>query len=110
VLKIDPTDDSVSTFGSLSGDSLKWLGGGLAPNGQIYGIPFSGTTVLKIDPTTDSTSTIGTLSGTLKWVGGTLAPNGAIYGVPYNATTILRVGSPVDIQSDFPLSRYWNNS
>ena len=39
----------VSTFGSLTG-SLKWLGGVLAPNGKIYGIPYNSTTVLEIDP------------------------------------------------------------
>ena len=38
-----------STFGSLAG-SAKWVGGVLAPNGKIYGIPFSSTTILEIDP------------------------------------------------------------
>ena len=41
--------DTVSTFGSLSG-TAKWIGGVLAPNGAIYGIPLSSTTVLKIQP------------------------------------------------------------
>ena len=43
--------DSTAVFGSLSG-TYKWLGGVLAPNGKIYGIPLSSTTVLKIDPDT----------------------------------------------------------
>jgi hypothetical protein len=47
VLKIDPSEDSVTTFGSLSG-SRKWYGGVLAPNGCIYGIPHNSETVLKL--------------------------------------------------------------
>jgi len=50
VMKIDPTTDQASTFGSLAG-SYKWIGGVLAPNGMIYGIPYFATTVLKINPT-----------------------------------------------------------
>lgn len=34
-------------FGSLAG-ATKWVGGVLAPNGKIYGIPFDSTTVLEI--------------------------------------------------------------
>ena len=48
VLKIDPTDDTVSTFGSLSSDAGKWNGGVLAPNGVIYEIPTNSVTVLRI--------------------------------------------------------------
>ncbi|HOJ96851.1 MAG TPA: hypothetical protein PK024_08470, partial [Methanospirillum sp.] len=46
-LKIDPLNDSVSTFGSLTGN-WKWVGGVLASNGCIYGIPFESTSILKI--------------------------------------------------------------
>jgi len=35
----------------------KWVGGVLAPNGVIYGIPHNDTAVLKIDPITDTTTT-----------------------------------------------------
>jgi hypothetical protein len=101
VLKINPTNDTVSTFGSLSG-SLKWLGGVLAPNGMIYGIPTNSTTVLKIDPTGDSTSTFGSLSAdTLKWFGGVLAPNGMIYGIPFDSTTVLKIDPTDDTVSTF---------
>jgi hypothetical protein len=41
--------DTTTTFGSLSGTD-KWVGGVLAPNGMIYGVPYYATTVLKIDP------------------------------------------------------------
>lgn len=40
---------TTTLFGSLSG-SGKWVGGVLAPNGKIYGIPRDSTQVLEIDP------------------------------------------------------------
>ena len=40
-------------FGSLDG-TLKWVGGVLAPNGKIYGIPRGSTQVLEIDKSTNT--------------------------------------------------------
>ena len=60
-------NQTTNTFGSLSADIDKWLGGVLAPNGKIYGIPRNSTTVLEIDPSDNSTNTFGSLSGTSKW-------------------------------------------
>ena len=81
---------TTTTFGSLAGTS-KWVGGVLAPNGKIYGIPRNSATVLEIDPVNQTTTTFGSLSGTYKWVGGVLAPNGKIYGIPYSSTTVLEI-------------------
>ena len=75
-------------IGNLTG-TTKWVGGVLAPNGKIYGIPLNATQILEFDPSTGTTNLIGSLSGTNKWAGGVLAPNGKIYGIPYNATQIL---------------------
>jgi hypothetical protein len=99
--------DDNSTFGSLAG-TAKWVGGFLAPNGCIYGIPYSSTTILKIDTSDDSVSTFGSLTGASKWIGGVLAPNGCIYGIPRNFTTILKILSAYTIDSDIPLSRQFN--
>jgi hypothetical protein len=93
--------DTFSTFGSVSGDQSKWTGGVLAPNGMIYGIPFSATSILKIDPTNDTVSTFGSLSGSAKWTGGVLAPNGMIYGIPRDATSILKIDPNNDTVSTF---------
>ena len=102
------SSDTTSTFGSLSGGS-KWYGGVLAPNGNIYGIPFGSTTVLKIDPTTDTATTFGSLSGSTKWRGGVLAPNGNIYGIPYSAATVLKLTTGNYSQVDpLLLSAYQN--
>ena len=98
-----------TTFGSLSG-TAKWVGGVLAPNGKIYGIPCNATTVLEIDPVTKTATTFGSLSsGTAKWDGGVLAPNGKIYGIPRNATTVLEIG-PIynSIDPNFALNPYFN--
>ncbi len=38
---------NITLFGSFSG-SNKWIGGVLAPNGKIYGIPYDSTQVLEI--------------------------------------------------------------
>ena len=83
-------DIKLNIFGSLTG-SAKWVGGVLAPNGKIYGIPYYSTTVLEIDPVTKTCSTFGSLTGTFKWMGGVLAPNGKIYGIPYYSTTVLEI-------------------
>ena len=83
-------NNTTNTFGSLSG-SRKWVGGVLAPNGKIYGIPNDSTQVLEIDPTTQTTSLFGNLSGGGKWYGGILAPNGKIYGIPHSSTQVLEI-------------------
>ena len=81
---------TATTFGSLVG-SGGWIGGALAPNGKIYGIPFNSTTVVEIDPVAQTATTFGSLTGISKWKGGVLAPNGKIYGIPYSSATVLEI-------------------
>lgn len=82
-----------TTIAGLSSDTHKWVGGVLAPNGNIYGIPHSSTSVLIINPASNTadTTTIAGLSGSLKWWGGVLAPNGKIYGIPSDSGSVLIV-------------------
>ena len=106
VLKIDPTTDLLTTFGSLAG-SAKWSGGVLAVGGMIYGMPSSSTAILKIDPTTDTATTFGVTSGS--WAGGIVPKSGVVYGVPYGSSSILKIGGPaIDVPIDFCLSRHFN--
>ena len=86
--------------GSLSG-TTKWIGGVLAPNGKIYGIPYSSTSVLVIDPAVGTATTFGSLSGSSKWNGGVLAPNGKIYGIPSNSTSVLVIDPATNTTSTF---------
>ena len=102
------TTETVTTFGSLSGTE-KWIGSVTAPNGSIYGIPFSSTTILKINPQDDSATTFGSLStDTSKWIGGVVAPNGSIYGTPRGSTTALKISlSPATYKAELG-SPYYN--
>ena len=77
-------------FGNFS-EPYKWAGGVLAPNGKIYGIPYSTGTVLEIDPVGRTATTFGSLSGNYKWSGGVLAPNGKIYGIPNHSSSVLEI-------------------
>ena len=99
--------NNTNLFGSLSGTS-KWIGGVLAPNGKIYGIPFDSTQVLEIDPVAGTTALFGSLSGTYKWYGGVLAPNGKIYGIPCNSTQVLEIENISGIAPTWELSAYLN--
>ena len=90
-LRASQIEPSINLFGSLSGNN-KWLGGVLAPNGKIYGIPRNSTQILEIDPTNNTTSLFGSLpGGENKWAGGVLAPNGKIYAIPTLSTQILEI-------------------
>jgi len=80
----------------LTTSASKWVGGVVAPNGYIYGIPYDSASVLKIDPTTDTATTFGNFVGTAKWRGGVLAPDGHIYGIPYDSNTILKIDPTTD--------------
>ncbi len=102
VLKIDPSTDSVSLFGSVGAGGEKWWGGVLAPNGKIYGIPASDSNVLVINPANDTTYTFPAPSGTgYKWGGGVLAPNGKIYAMPCDDSRVLVIDPANDTTYTF---------
>ena len=86
-----PTTATNNEIDGIDGLS-KYLGGTLAPNGMIYGIPRDSTSILKINPEDDTVTTFGSVStGANKYYGGTLAPNSVIYGIPFNSTSILKI-------------------
>lgn len=90
----------VTNFNTVPAGSGKWYGGVLAPNGMIYGVPYSATTVLKINPTDDTFTTFGSLPSTsFKWRGGVLAPNGMIYCAPLSSGNILKINPTNDTTS-----------
>ena len=66
----------------------RFWGGVLAPNGNIYCIPNTGTVVGVINPVTNSYTTFGSVTGASKYAGGIVAPNGDIYCIPYTATNV----------------------
>eukprot|EP00936_MAST-01D_sp_MAST-1D-sp1_P001428 g1428.t1 len=107
VLRIDPSKDTVSFFGSLgSPGMLKWRGGVLAPNRAIYGIPYALSEVLKIDPVKASASTFGRGSYApgafgADFNGGVLSPRGMIYAMPYLINVVLRIDPSNDTVTTF---------
>lgn len=97
ILKIDPSDNSYSYFGNLSG-SGKWAEGVVSPDGRyIYCMPYNATDILKIDTSDDSVSLLGeTLSGSSKWMGGAMANNNCIYGIPRSSFNFLKIDTSDD--------------
>jgi hypothetical protein len=79
----------VLSISGLGAGSL-YAGGVLAPNSEIYCIPYSGTNVGIIDPVTNTinTTTITGVTGSTKYVGGVIASNLKIYCVPSSATNV----------------------
>lgn len=90
----------LSAFGSLD-SSATWIGGVLAENGKIYGIPHGAAEILIIDTATDTVTTIPTESGDLKWFGGCLAPNGKIYAIPHTSNKVLVIDPETDTTYTF---------
>ena len=90
----------LSAFGSLD-SSATWIGGVLAGNGKIYGIPHGAAEILIIDTATDTVTTIPTESGDLKWFGGCLAPNGKIYAIPHTSSKVLVIDPETDTTYTF---------
>ena len=73
ILEIDPMKRTMVTFGNIGQPERsekdcagtlhcgeeKWIGGVLAANGKIIGIPYAAETVLEIDPVARTASTFG---------------------------------------------------
>jgi hypothetical protein len=78
----------VTLWGSLGvGASTQWAGAVVAPNGNIYAVPFNAESVLNVVPSTNAVSTI-TTTGYFGYIGAVVAPNGKIYAVPSGGTNI----------------------
>ena len=111
-----PAPEDPARFGahiSLIGDDAypgedKFLGGELAADGNIYGVPGSAKYVLKVDPRTDAVTTVGNLKGEwckssikrgrFKWLRGALDPTtGDMFGVPSNGNGVLRISKDGEI-------------
>lgn len=95
VLKINPFNNTVTTFGDLSNQIHHgWLyhGGNLTSDGNVYAVPANATQVLKINPRDETIELIGPIfPGKQKWFGGILASDGCVYGIPQNASSVLKI-------------------
>lgn len=110
ILRIDPSNDVVSVFGDISSATTQWLGGAMAPNGLIYGVPGTPSSILVINPRSDSYWEVGNFVGTgLKFSGAIMSLDGVLYAVPRSYHKLVKIGNPIpQLNSNLPLSRYWN--
>ena len=82
--------NNADIFGDTLEFDFKWVGGCLASNGRIYGIPNGNRQVLEIDPVTGRYCLFGyTSSGNFKWTGCAVGEDGLIYGMPRSANSVL---------------------
>ena len=92
-------DNAITTLvgKELGGDS-KWKGTLAAPNGSLYGIPFSARRVVKFNPIDKSMTHIGPdLRSIRKWINGAMTDNGVIYCPPCNPRRgILKIDTNTD--------------
>ncbi|GKY95253.1 hypothetical protein MPSEU_000487700 [Mayamaea pseudoterrestris] len=104
LLKINPHNNNVSTFGNETikdcGTRNGWLyhGGNLATNGYIYAIPANARRVLRFHPVTEDCVLIGPDfgDGLQKWYGGISGVDNSIYGIPHNARFVLKIDPSCD--------------
>ena len=84
---------------SVTGSGFGYYGGVLAPNGKIYCIHLSTSSIGVIDPDLNSITSFGTT--TSSYAGGVLAPNGKIYCIPFNATSICVIDTSTNTTTAF---------
>ena len=95
ILKVNTNTNQFSfiDISNLATVSYNWVGGVLAPDSRIYGIPHNINKVLRINTANDTAINIdisgGTPGASPYYYGGVLAPNGRIYGIPFGATAVL---------------------
>lgn len=87
--RLSPPQVGIATsFGNYGTEIAKWVGGALAPNGNIYAAPYNTNTILKIDPIVGTSSTIAINSlSTQNYRGIVCAKNGKLYAIPSGIST-----------------------
>jgi len=97
ILKINTSNDQVSTFGKVSEEKNKWQGAVLSKEtGYLYAIPSNAKHILCIDTRKESDNDNICFAGNLttkkdKWQGGFVGADGSIYCVPENFDKILKL-------------------
>lgn len=114
ILKLNPSDDSVSTLAATIGSvdtNIKIGGASIMPDGRILIIPAHQTQSRLLNTSTDTVSTVGkdlTFITSERYIGMALARNGATYTVPFNGQFIIKhsyLGKQISLSSNFVLNR-----
>lgn len=115
ILKLNPSDDSFTNFGTFSGAGIKILGSTMLPNGNIFCMSGNLTqNCVVIDTTTDTVKTIPdpwNVFTSAALCGCFIAKNGSIYCVPSGSSRVLKfkpIKSNFTLDANFVLSRYIN--
>lgn len=95
VLKLNPSNNSATTFPGPGSSNNQWIGLIKAQNGKLYGVPARNPNVLVIDPADDSTTTF-VAADFNEFYGGALADNGIIYCCPFSRDTVLKIDPSTD--------------
>jgi Concanavalin A-like lectin/glucanases superfamily len=98
---------ATQNIGSITGGgtytSYGWFGNVLAPNGNIYFVPYCASNILVLNTNTGVTTNItggATFTTFNQYRGGVLAPNGNIYCVPLASTNILVINPNTGVTSN----------
>jgi hypothetical protein len=118
VLKIVPSTGEVSTIGDVRNvtphrkdGKYKWLGGVLASDGAVYGMPGDADCVLRIAPYTSEVTLIGgpftpemgNTDKENKWQNGFMARDGCVYGIPLRAESVIKIKVATQEVSTIPI-------
>ena len=98
---------ATQNIGSITGGgtytSYGWFGNVLAPNGNIYFVPYGSSNILVLNTNTGVTTNItggATFTTFNQYRGGVLASNGNIYCVPFASTNILVINPNTGVTSN----------
>ncbi len=91
ILEFDPFTNAINFLpANNSSSSGAWIGGALAPNGNIFHTPYSLNNILQTNTSTKVSGEITqSITGNEKWSKFRLARNGKLYSAPGSITDVL---------------------
>lgn len=95
ILKYDIVSEQCTILNVVLPESgqYKWSSGALAPDGNIYFMPFFGACyILKLNPSNDSVCSVGIDlgAGGFKYIGTVVGGDGCVYGIPSQTNRIVK--------------------
>lgn len=105
ILKIDTTNDTVSTIESplFNPGTYKWSVGSLALDGNIYFMPCHANRIMKVNCEFDTASMVGGDLGDseCKYFGSVVDHHGYVVGIPHNAKHVVRYNPATETTDKF---------
>ncbi|MBL0954681.1 MAG: WD40 repeat domain-containing protein [Leptospira sp.] len=83
---------NTNTVAAVTGAaSTAFQGALIAPNGNVYLLPYNSPKIVTINPITKNYESAATVPGNVDFIGGTLGPNGIIYLSPHTNNTFFKL-------------------